>query len=234
MSTNLPRIVTATFTGLLIAACAAQVHAEVVPKILYRQSLVGVQYIIKELSDGDTYLKIQRVNPASPAKRSGLQAGDWISKVGSTRVNSRARFDAAILAAPNRTTLRVWDQNSRQWTSIDIVLRSVGEPEPPEQNGNGNNGQNPILMTTWRSSLGGTIRFTRNQQRITGQAHAPLAGWSDLFVTPNGDGSYHYTYQQRNGLRDSGHGKLTPRNWNTIDAYLINSLGIRVEFTLTR
>lgn len=234
MTRNLTRIVTATFTGLLITACASQAHAEFVPKILYRQSLVGVQYIIKELSDGDTYLKIQRVNPASPAQRSGLQAGDWISRVGNTRVNSRARFDAAILAAPNRTTLRVWDQNSRQWTSIEIVLRSLGEPEPPDPNGNGINGPNPHLITTWRSSLGGTIRFTRNQQQITGQALAPLAGWSDLFVTPNGDGSYHYTYQQRNGLRDSGHGKLTPRTPNTIDGYLINRLGIRVDFTLTR
>ena len=236
MATHVPRIVTATFAALLISTAAAQVQAEMVPKILYRQSQVGVQYIVKELSDGATYLKIQGINPGSPAKRSGLQVGDWISKVGYTRVSSRARFDAAVNAAPDRTTLRVWDKNSRRWTSIKIVLRSVGPPpiENGNGNGNGNNGQNQGLMTTWQSSLGGTIRFSSNQRQIIGEANAPFAGRSDMILTPNGDGSYHYTYQQRGGFRDSGSGKLTPRNWNTIDAYLVNRLGIRVDFTLTR
>lgn len=233
MTTHLPRIVATTFAGLLIAANVVQVQAEMVPKILYRQSQVGVQYIIKELSDGGTYLKIQGVNPQSPAKRSGLQAGDWISKVGNTRVSSRARFDAAVNAAPDRTTFRVWDKNSQRWTTVQIVLRSVGQPEPPHENGN--NGPNQELLRTWYSSLGGTIRFrSGNRQQLLGEANAPIAGRSDMVLTPNNDGSYSYTYQQRGGFRDSGFGKLTPRDRNTIDAYLVNRLGIRVDFTLTR
>ena len=235
MTTQLPRTVTATFAALLICTAVAQVQAEMVPKILYRQHQVGVKYIIKELSDGGKYLKIQGVNLGSPANRAGLQVGDWISKVENTRVNSQARFDAAVNAAPDRARFRVWDRNSRGWTSINLELRSIGEPQAPEGNGNGNNGENQRLMTIWQSSLGGTIRFSSgNQQQIIGVANAPIAGRSDMFLTPNGDGSYNYRYQQRGGFRDSGFGKLTPRGWNTIDAYLVNRLGIRVDFTLTR
>ena len=235
MTTYLPRIVTAAFAALLICTAVTQVQAQIVPKILYRQPQVGVEYIIKELSDGGKYLKIQGVNPGSPAKRAGLQVGDWISKVENTRVNSQARFDAAVNAAPDRARFRVWDRNSRGWTSLNLELRSVGEPEDPNGNGNGNNGQNQRLISIWQSSLGGTVRFSSgNQQQIIGEANAPFAGRSDMFVTPNGDGSYNYTYQQRGGFRDSGFGKLTPRGWNTIDAYLVNGLGIRVDFTLTR
>ena len=235
MTTQLPRIVTTTFAALLICTAVAQVQAEIVPKILYRQPQVGVKYIIKELSDGRKYLKIQGVNPGSPAQRAGLQVGDWISKVENTRVNSQARFDAAVNAAPDRARFRVWDRNSRGWTSLNLELRSVGEPEDPNGNGNGNNGQNQRRISIWQSSLGGTVRFSSgNQQQIIGEANAPFAGRSDMFVTPNGDGSYNYTYQQRGGFRDSGFGKLTPRGWNTIDAYLVNRLGIRVDFTLTR
>ena len=230
MATNLSQPVLPVITGLLIAVNSTLTQAEVIPKILHRQSKVGVRYIVKPLSDGEMYLKIQGVDPGSPAKRSGLQSGDWISRVGNVRVKSRDSFDEAIASAQDRTSFRVWDQNSRRWTSIDIVLSSAGQPAPPNPNAD----QNLDLIETWQSSLGGTIRFRHHRGQMRGEAHTPLAGTSDLFLIANGDGSYNFTYQQRGGFRDSGHGRITPRDCRTMDAYLVNRLGMRVEFTLTR
>ena len=230
MAMNLSQPVIPVITGLLIAVNSTLTQADVIPKILHRQSKVGVRYIVKPLSNGETYLRIQGVDPGSPAKRSGLQSGDWISRVGNVRVKSRASFDAAIASAQDRTSFRVWDQNSRRWTSIDIVLSSAGQPAPP----NPNDYQNPDLIETWQSSLGGTIRFRHHRGQMRGEAHTLLAGTSDLLLIANRDGSYNFTYQQRGGFRDSGHGRITPRDWRTMDAYLVNRLGIRVEFTLTR
>jgi len=228
MTTHLPRIVTATFAVVLLGTAVTQVRAQQgVPAIMYSQPQVGVKYVVRELSDGDKYLKIQGVNPGSPANRAGLQVGDWISKVQGTRVTSQARFDAAVNAAPDQARFRVWDRNSRGWTSVNLVLRSVGQPENP--------GENDPLTGIWQSSGGGTVHFRGgNPNQIRAESNVPWVGLSDLVVTPNGNGTYNFTYQQRGGFRDSGYGKLTPLGGNTIDGYLVNGLGIRADFVLTR
>jgi hypothetical protein len=226
------------------AAEAAQVQTKIVPKILYRQPQVGVAYTVKELSDGSKYLKIQRVNPGSPAKRAGLQVGDWISKVENTRVNSQARFDAAVNAAPDRARFRVWDKNSRDWTSINLELRSVGQPQPI--NGNGNNGQaapppppppvpgGPDLTGLWRSSLSGTMRFTPTQWGFTGNSIVPFVGSSNMNCMKLNNGSYSFTYTNYSGVRDSGQGTLKFVGWNRIQGSVTSSSGIRANFILTR
>ena len=228
MTTFLTRIVTASIAVLMLGTAVTQVRAQQgVPAIMYRQPQVGVEYVVRELSDGNKYLKIQGVNPRSPAARAGLQVGDWISKVQATRVTSQARFDAAVNAAPDQARFRVWDRNNRGWTSVNLELRSVGQPENPD-------GNDP-LTGIWQSNGGGTVHFRGgNPNQIRAESNVPWVGRSDLVVTPNGNGTYNFTYQQRGGFRDSGYGKLTPRNGNTIDGYLVNGLGIRADFVLTR
>ena len=226
------------------AAEAAQVQTKIVPKILYRQPQVGVAYTVKELSDGNKYLKIQRVNPGSPAKRAGLQVGDWISKVENTRVNSQARFDAAVNAAPDRARFRVWDKNSRDWTSINLELRSVGQPQPI--NGNGNNGQaapppppppvpgGPDLTGLWRSSLSGTMRFKPTPWGFAGNSIVPFVGSSEMDCRKLNNGSYSFTYTNYSGVRDSGQGTLKFVGWNRIQGSVTSSSGVRANFILTR
>ncbi len=197
---------------------------------MYRQPLVGVEYVVRELSDGGNYLKITGVNPGSPARQAGLQVGDWISKVGTRRVRNQLSFDKAIHGAAGRTWFRVYDQNRETWIWVTLEFVSVGPPENP-----GGNGPNAQLTGIWQSSGGGTVHFRGgNPNQIRAESNVPWVGPSDLVVTPNGNGSYNFTYQQRGGFRDSGHGKLTPRDGNTIDGYLVNGLGIRADFVLTR
>ena len=228
MTTQLPRSVTATFAALLICTAVTQVQAQQgVPAIMYGQPQVGVKYVIRELSDGDKYIKIQGVNPGSPANRAGLQVGDWISKVGIRRVRSKLSFDKAVDGSAGQNQFRVWDSNSRQWTWVTLVFQGVGDPNNP--------GPNQPLNGIWQSSGGGTVHFRGgNQGQIRAESNVPWVGLSDLNVTPNGNGTYNFTYQQRGGFRDSGYGKLTPRGGNTIDGYLVNGLGIRADFVLTR
>lgn len=228
MTTFLTRIATASFAVLWIGTAVTQVQAQqAVPAVIYSQRQIGVNYIVRPLSNGDNYLKITAVDPGSPASLAGLQVGDWISKVGGRRVRSQFSFNKAINSSADRVSFRVWDSNSRQWTWITVVLRSVGPPGNP-----GGNGQ---LMGIWQSSGGGTVHFFGgNPNHILAESNVPWVGPSDLVVTPNGDGSYNFTYQQRGGFRDSGFGKLTPRNGNTIDGHLVNQLGIRANFVLTR
>ena len=228
MTTFLTRIATASFAVLWIGTAVTQVQAQqAVPAIMYSQRQVGVNYVVRPLSNGDKYLKITAVDPGSPAVLAGLQVGDWISKVGSRRVRSQLSFNKAVDSSADRASFRVWDSNSRQWSWVTVALRSVDPPGNP-----GGNGQ---LTGIWQSSGGGTVHFFGgNPNQILAKSNVPWVGPSDLVVTPNGDGSYNFTYQQRGGLRDSGFGKLTPRNGNTIDGHLVNRLGIRANFVLTR
>ncbi|MCH2201793.1 MAG: PDZ domain-containing protein [Fuerstiella sp.] len=231
MTTFLTRIATTSFTVLLTVTAVTQVPAQQrVPAIMYRQPQVGVEYVVRELSDGGSYLKVTGVNPESPARQAGLQVGDWISKVGTRRVRSQRSFDNAVNGATGRTWFRVYDQNRQKWIWITLEFGSVGPPENP-----GGNGPNAELTGIWQSSGGGTVHFHGgNPNQIHAESNVPWVGPSDLVVTPNGNGSYNFTYQQRGSFQDSGHGKLTPRDGNTIDGYLVNRLGIRAEFVLTR
>ncbi len=257
MTTFLTRIATAVFSAMLICTAVTQVQAQIVQKILHTQPQVGVKYTIRENPGTGNgawkYLNIQRVIPGTPAERAGLQSGDWIYRVQNSVVDSRARFDAAVNAAPDRASFQVKDKNNGQWTTIDLELRSIGQPEPPNGGGNGgggnggggnggggnggggNGGQNQLLTGIWHSSGGGTVHFRGgNPNQIRAESNVPWVGQSDLVVTPNGNGTYNFTYQQRGGFRDSGYGKLTPRGGNTIDGYLVNGLGIRADFVLSR
>jgi hypothetical protein len=156
--------------------------------------------------------------------------GDWIAKVGNRRVRNQLSFDNAVAGAADRAWFRVHDQNRDKWIWVTLQLRSVGEPGNP-----GGNGPNPLLTGIWQSSGGGTVHFRGgNPNHIRAESNVPWAGLSDMVVTPNGNGSYNFTYQQRGGFQDSGHGTLTPRDRNTIDGYLVNKLGIRANFVLTR
>ena len=117
-----------------------------------------------------------------------------------------------------------------KWKTLQIT--GLGNPVGPG-GGPALPPASPKLDGIWISSGGGTIHF-RGNNPITAESNVPFFGRSDLRITPNGDGTYNFTYQQRGGFRDSGYGKLTPRNGNTIDAYLINGMGIKVDFVLTR
>jgi len=184
------------------------------------------------------YVHITAVEPGSPAADAGLRRGQGINAIRYrgqvTQVNSTRGFDRAIAAHPkaDRIDLRVLDPRTgrMKWKTLQIV--GLGNPAGPG-GGPALPPASPKLDGIWISSGGGTIHF-RGNNPITAESNVPFFGRSDLRITPNGDGTYNFTYQQRGGLRDSGYGKLTPRNGNTIDAYLVNAMGIKVDFVLTR
>ena len=231
MNTQLTRIATMVLANLLIGAAVTPTEAQqAVPAILFNQNNLGIDYVVRPLSNGENYIKITGIHAGSPAAQAGLQAGDWISKVGIRRVRDRVSFNQAVFDASGRVQFRVWDSNSRRWMWVSVNLGAIG-PDP----GAGGGGAPPQLTGIWQSSGGGTVHFRGGTPNlIHAESNVPWVGASDLNITPNNDGSYNFTYQQRGGFRDSGHGKLTPLNANTINGYLVNGLGIRVDFVLTR
>jgi hypothetical protein len=229
MTTFLTRIATTSLAIVLLCSAVQSLQAEPEPRS-WRQSKVGIWYNVKPLSNGENYLKIASVIPGSPADQAGLKPGDWISKVGSRRVKSKHSFDKAVEGEAGRIWFRVHDQDRDQWIWVGLEFGSVGPPGNP-----GGNPPNQPLTGIWHSSGGGTVHFRGgNPNQIRAESNVPWVGPSDLVVTPNGNGTYNFTYQQRGGFRDSGYGKLTPRGGNTIDGYLVNGLGIRADFVLTR
>ena len=50
----------------------------------------------------------------------------------------------------------------------------------------------------------------------------------------NPDGTFRFTYQQVDGLQDSGRGSLRVTGPNRIEGHLVNQLGIKANFVLTR
>ncbi|MCH2180517.1 MAG: PDZ domain-containing protein [Mariniblastus sp.] len=239
MNIHLSRIATSALTTLLIGAAVSQVPAQqAVPAILFNQQQVGVDYIVRPLSNGQNYIKITGVNPGTPAARAGLQVGDWISKVGNRRVKSQLSFDKAVYGLNGQVKFYVWDSNSRNWTWVRVDFGSATPPPNPDGGGGGGGGGGgdaTQLTGIWQSSGGGTVHFRAGTpDLIRAESNVPWVGASDLSITPNNNGSYNFTYQQRGGFRDSGYGKLTPLNANTINGYLVNGLGIRVDFVLTR
>ncbi|MEE2827313.1 MAG: PDZ domain-containing protein [Planctomycetota bacterium] len=226
MNTHLTRIATMVLANLLIGAAVTPIEAQqAVPAILFNQDSLGIDYVVRPLSNGENYIKITGIHAGSPAARAGLQAGDWISKIGNLRVRDRRSLDRGVFGAMGRIRLRTWDSNSRRWMWVSVNLGAIG-PDP---------GAGPQLTGIWQSSGGGTVHFRGSTPNlIHAESNVPWVGASDMSITPNLDGSYNFTYQQRGGFRDSGHGKLTPLNANTINGYLVNGLGIRADFVLTR
>ena len=252
MKTLLTQIAFVSCVTFVFGFSVTQVHAQQRQlKILYTQQEVGVRYRIKPVNSGNgngwQYLDITSVIAGSAAERAGLQPGDGIYRVHSNNrsevVDNAARFNAAIAASrgAEQIQLQVLDRNTRSWTWVSLTMQGLGNPNEPAP-GPGPEPDpapgdlppaRPVLTGIWMSSGGGTVHF-RGSNPIRGESNVPWVGRSDLQVTPNGDGTYNFLYQQRDGLRDSGHGQLTPRGANTIDGYLINGLGMRFDFVLTR
>jgi len=233
MTTFLTRIATTSLVIVLLCSAVESLQAQPVSPS-WKQSKVGIWYNVKPLASGEKYLKIASVIAGSPADQAGLKRGDWISQVGSERVRSNTDFDKVVNRSEGRTWFRAYVQDRSRWIWRDLEFGTVGPPVDP--------GGNPpvpppvpTLTGIWQSSGGGTVHFRGGTpDLIQAESNVPWVGASDLNITPNNDGSYNFTYQQRGGFRDSGHGKLTPLNANTINGYLVNGLGIRVDFVLTR
>ncbi|MDG2381833.1 MAG: hypothetical protein P8N76_09170 [Pirellulaceae bacterium] len=242
MKTLPTQIAFVSCAAFLMCAPSSKVQADKpVEKLLNTQQEVGVSFSIKRVNPGTAsayqYLYVSSVFSGSPAERAGLQRGDGIfrvrTKARTTVVDDAAKFDAAIAATPGMKLieLQVRDRNTGNWQWVVLRMQGVGVPMGP---GPGSAPPaSPKLAGIWMSSGGGTVHF-RGSNPIVAESNVPWVGRSDLEISPNGDGTYNFVYQQRGGLRDSGHGKLTPRDARTIDGYLINGLGMRFDFVLTR
>ena len=237
---HMTRILAASFVSLVVSVQAQ----DVVPKVrsVFSFSQVGLKYSVRSASWGN-YLFVEQTQPGRSAALAGLEPGDLISRVNNFRVVNGATLRGAVDASPDIARFQVLDLRTNQWKWINVRVRQVGQPVPDNNaapvpdpgNGGAGNGPNQILAGIWQSSLGGTMQFFPGPpQGFSAVANVPLFGSSDMSCTRNFDGSFSFTYQQRNGARDNGRGLLRPQGLNRLAGYFINRLGVRVNFVLTR
>jgi len=242
---HMTRILVVSFASLVVSAAVPEVQAQdVVPKVrsVFSFNQIGLKYSVRGANWGN-YLFVEQTQPGLGAALAGLEPGDLISRVNNFRVMNGATLRGAVDASPDVARFQVFDVRTNQWKRINVQVRQIGQPVPDNNavpipdpgNGGAGNGPNQNLAGIWQSSLGGTIQFFPGPpQGFLAAANVPLFGSSDMFCTRNFDGSFSFTYQQRNGARDHGSGLLRPQGLNRLTGYFINGLGVQVNFVLTR